>query len=39
MYECKTWSMTKRDKIILHEWERKILSKLNGPVTEKWNDD
>jgi hypothetical protein len=39
MYGCKTWSMTKKDKVMLHVWERKVLSKVNGPATEKGNED
>jgi hypothetical protein len=35
MFGCEAWSMTEKDKIRRNMWERKILRKLYGPVTEQ----
>jgi hypothetical protein len=35
MFGCEAWSMTEEDKTRLNMWERKILRKVYGPVTEK----
>jgi hypothetical protein len=29
------WSMAKKDDVMLHTWERKVLRKLYGSVTEQ----
>jgi hypothetical protein len=35
MFGCEAWSMTEKDKSRLNMWERKILSKVCGPVAEQ----
>jgi hypothetical protein len=35
MFGCEAWSMTEKDKARLNTWERKILRKVYGPVTEQ----
>jgi hypothetical protein len=35
MFGCEAWSMTEQDKTRLNMWERKILRKVYGPVTEQ----
>jgi hypothetical protein len=35
MFGCEAWSMTEKDKTRLNIWERKILRKVYGPVTEQ----
>jgi hypothetical protein len=35
MFGCEAWSMTEKDKTRLSMWERKILRKVYGPVTEQ----
>jgi hypothetical protein len=35
MFGCEAWSMTEKDKTRLNMWERKILRKVYGPVTEQ----
>jgi hypothetical protein len=35
MFGCKAWPMTEKDKTRLNMWERKILRKVYGPVTEQ----
>jgi hypothetical protein len=30
-----TWSMTAKDKVMLIKWERGILRKVYGPITEQ----
>jgi hypothetical protein len=35
MFGCEAWSMIAKDKTRLNMWERKILRKVYGPVTEQ----
>jgi hypothetical protein len=35
MFGCEAWSMTEKDKTRRNMWERKILRKVYGPVTEQ----
>jgi hypothetical protein len=35
MYEYVTWSMTEKAKFVLNTWERHILRKVYGHVTEE----
>jgi hypothetical protein len=35
MFGCEAWSMAEKDKTRLNLWERKILRKVYGPVTER----
>jgi hypothetical protein len=35
MFGCEAWSMTEKDKTRLNMWEREILRKVYGPVTEE----
>jgi hypothetical protein len=35
MSGCEAWSMTEEDKTRLNMWERKLLRKVYGPVTEQ----
>jgi hypothetical protein len=35
MLGCEAWSMTEQDKTRLNMWERNILRKVYGPVTEQ----
>jgi hypothetical protein len=35
MFGCEAWSMREKDKTRLNMWERKILRKVYGPVTEQ----
>jgi hypothetical protein len=35
MFGCEAWSMTEKDKTKINMWERKILRKVYGPVTEQ----
>jgi hypothetical protein len=35
MYGREAWSMTEKDKTRLNMWEREILRKVYGPVTEQ----
>jgi hypothetical protein len=35
MFGCEAWSMTEKDRTRLNMWERKILRKVYGPVTEQ----
>jgi hypothetical protein len=35
MFGCEAWPITEKDKTRLNMWERKILRKVYGPVTEK----
>jgi hypothetical protein len=35
MYGYETWSMTEKDEVMLYKWERNVLSKVYGYVTEK----
>jgi hypothetical protein len=35
MFGCEAWFLTEKDKIRLNIWERKILRKVYGPITEQ----
>jgi hypothetical protein len=35
LFGCEAWSMTEKGKTRLNMWERKILRKVHGPVTEQ----
>jgi hypothetical protein len=35
VFGCEAWSMTEKDKTRLNMWERKILRRVYGPVTEQ----
>jgi hypothetical protein len=35
IFGCEAWSVAEKDKTRLNMWERKILRKVYGPVTEQ----
>jgi hypothetical protein len=40
LYECKTWALTRREKLRLRVFENRVLRRISGPkrdeVTGEW---